>query len=68
MAPGGRQLNGSAVTNRTLLILLGPVAGLAMFAGSVSMASSLASRMALQPAPAPAPAPQGSPARGNSNR
>ena len=43
------------MTNRTLLILLGPVAGLAMFAGSVSMASSLASRMALQPAQAQAP-------------
>ena len=46
------------MTNRTLLILLGPVAGLAMFAGSVSMASSLASRMAQQPAAAPAPAAQ----------
>jgi cytochrome d ubiquinol oxidase subunit I len=46
------------VTRRTLLILLGPVAGLAMFVGSVAMASSLASRMALQPAAAPASAPQ----------
>jgi cytochrome d ubiquinol oxidase subunit I len=42
------------VTNRTLLILLGPVAGLAMFAGSVAMASSLASRMAHKPAAATA--------------
>jgi len=32
------------VTKRTLLILLGPVAGLAMFAGSVKMVSSFSQR------------------------
>jgi cytochrome bd ubiquinol oxidase subunit I len=66
-------VNGRAVTNRTLLILLGPVAGLAMFAGSVAMASSLASRMAQRPAQAtvtaaqatpPATAPQAPPGAG----
>ena len=49
------------MSRRTLLILLGPVAGLAMFVGSVAMASSLASRMAQQPAPTPAAAAQAPP-------
>jgi cytochrome d ubiquinol oxidase subunit I len=52
------------VTKRTLLILLGPVAGLAMFAGSVKMASSFSSRAYQAPAPTTAAAVQGAPAEG----
>ena len=55
------------MTNRTLLILLGPVAGLAMFAGSVKMASSFSSRAIPGPgralaAAVQAPAAAGQPA------
>jgi len=50
------------VTRRTLLILLGPVAGIAMFIASVAMASALARSMAQAPATAPAAAPQPAPA------
>ena len=40
------------MTNRTLLVLLGPVAGLVMFAGAVKMASGAARTRSLPQAPA----------------
>ena len=49
----GRQVNGTAVMNRKLLVLLGPVAALVMFAGTVKMASWLREPRVQEPYRAP---------------